>query len=55
MDGPQLIERVRKDLPSVGILHVGADDQGRLPADVPTLPEPFTGDQLLAALASLSP
>jgi DNA-binding response OmpR family regulator len=54
LDGPELIQRVRKQLPHVGILHIGADDQQRLPPDVPTLPEPFSADQLLAAVASIS-
>jgi DNA-binding response OmpR family regulator len=53
MDGSELVHRARKELPGVGILHVGAD-QERLPPDVPTLPEPFSAEQLLAAVASVS-
>jgi DNA-binding NtrC family response regulator len=53
MDGPALIERVRSDVPHVGVLHVGSDPDGRLPPDVPNLAEPFTAAQLLEAVGPL--
>jgi DNA-binding response OmpR family regulator len=55
MDGLELIDHVRKELPSVAILHLGTapEDMRRLPPDVPDLAEPFTAEQLLAAVGPL--
>ena len=53
MDGPTLIEHIRKEMPHVAVLHVGPDPEGRLPPDVPTLDEPFTADQLVSAVGPL--
>jgi DNA-binding response OmpR family regulator len=58
LNGPELIRYVRAELPTLPILYV--KNQGHstkvpdgLPADVPTLSEPFTPEQLLAAVAPL--
>jgi two-component system, OmpR family, response regulator len=58
MNGPELIRRVRALLPTLPILYV--KNQGQppaipdgLPPDVPTLHEPFTAEQLLAAVKPL--
>jgi CheY-like chemotaxis protein len=56
VDGPTLMRRTRELNPSMPILHVvhrgSPDDNGR-PPDVLTLREPFTPEQLLAAVRSL--
>ncbi len=51
---PELIVRVRAAKPWLAILHVGdpLPSSGPL-ADVPTLSEPFTSGQLLAAISKL--
>lgn len=54
VDAPEVIRRVRRAKPWLAILHVGDS----LPpadaplADVPTLREPFTSEELLTAIAS---
>jgi len=58
LNGPQLIRQVRAKLPTLPILYVknlGAPDvvPDGLPPDVPTLREPFTPDQLRAAVQPL--
>jgi DNA-binding response OmpR family regulator len=57
LNGPELIRHVRAALPTLPILHVKNQGQSKaadgLPADVPTLHEPFTADQLLAAVRPL--
>jgi DNA-binding response OmpR family regulator len=57
--GPQLIREVREKMPTLPILYIanrklsnGTVPDG-LPADVPTLREPFTASQLLAAARAL--
>lgn len=55
MSSRELIKRVRQEKPELPILHVGgplpeADDLLR---DVPTLREPFTPEQLLAAVEAV--
>jgi CheY-like chemotaxis protein len=50
MDGPALIYLVRYMRPNVRILHIVADNDEHRPWDVLTLREPFTADQLLAAV-----
>jgi hypothetical protein len=54
MDAPALIRRVRNVKPWLAILHVGdpLPQDGPL-AGVPTLREPFTSEELLAAIASV--
>jgi two-component system, cell cycle sensor histidine kinase and response regulator CckA len=58
MNGPQLIRHVRAILPTLPILYVKNQGQSAtlpsgLPADVPALREPFTAEQLLAAVEPL--
>jgi len=58
LNGPQLIRHVRAILPTLPILYIKNQGQSRavpdgLPPDVPLLREPFTGDQLLAAVRPL--
>jgi CheY-like chemotaxis protein len=57
-NGPELIRRVRKELPTLPILYIRnldspAQPPEALPLDVPTLAEPFTPEQLLAAVQPL--
>jgi two-component system cell cycle sensor histidine kinase/response regulator CckA len=58
MNGPELIRQVREKLPTLPILYVknldspGGVPEG-LPPDVPILPEPFTAEQLIAAVRPL--
>jgi DNA-binding response OmpR family regulator len=58
LKGPELIRRVRALMPALPILYIR--NQGRvsgapdgLPSDVPTLGEPFTAQELLAAVGPL--
>ena len=58
LNGPELIRRVRAMMPALPILYIrnqghGRGDPNGLPADVPTLSEPFTAAQLLAAVEPL--
>lgn len=58
LNGPQLIRKVREQFPTLPILYVknaNSPDGGpqSLPSDVPTLREPFTPQQLLAAVRPL--
>ena len=53
MDGPTLIEHIRRELPHIAVLHLGPDPERRLPADLPTLAEPFSAEQLLEAVRPL--
>lgn len=58
MNGPQLIRQVRAEFPHLPILYVKNREAGDgipegLPDDVPVLAEPFTGEQLLAAIQPL--
>jgi hypothetical protein len=48
-----LIRTVRAGKPGLAVLHIGSDIPAGLPADVPTLPEPFTPDDLLLAVKAL--
>jgi two-component system, cell cycle sensor histidine kinase and response regulator CckA len=58
LKGPELIRQVRRLMPALPILYIR--NQGRaagspdgLPADVPTLSEPFTAEELLAQVGRL--
>jgi DNA-binding response OmpR family regulator len=58
LNGPELVRRVRRQLPTLPILYIRNQDQtgatpDGLPADVPTLAEPFTAAQLVAAVRRL--
>ena len=55
VDGPELMRRarvVRPDLPIIHVIHDGADEVAT-PLDVLTLREPFTPEELLAAVQGL--
>jgi DNA-binding response OmpR family regulator len=54
LNAPELIRRVRAVKPWLAILHVGdpLPTEGPL-ADVPTLREPFTSEELLVAITTL--
>jgi DNA-binding response OmpR family regulator len=51
-DTPSLIRTVRASHPGLPVLHIGSSVAG-LPADVPTLPESFSADELLRAVGAL--
>jgi DNA-binding response OmpR family regulator len=58
LNGPQLIRQVREELPTLAILYIKNLDSpdevpNSLPPDVPILPEPFTPEQLRAAVRPL--
>ena len=58
LNGPQLIRHVREEMPTLPILYVAnlgtpAGSPDGLPADVPTIREPFTREQLLDAVRVL--
>ena len=55
VDGPELIRRAREarpDLPIIHVVHDGSDEVAA-PPDVLTLREPFTPEELLAAVRGL--
>ena len=52
-DTPSLIRTVRASHPGLPVLHIGKSVPVGLPADVPTLPESFTAEELLAAVGAL--
>ena len=49
----ELIRRVRQEKPELPILHLGEPLPDNLLLDVPTLREPFTPEQLLAAVEAV--
>jgi DNA-binding response OmpR family regulator len=53
IDIGDLIRDARAAKPGLPVLHIGSDIPPGLPADVPTLPEPFTPDDLLLAVKAL--
>jgi DNA-binding response OmpR family regulator len=54
-DTPSLVREVRGQLPGLSVLHIGPSALAGLPADVPTLAETFTADQLLEMVRVLLP
>jgi DNA-binding response OmpR family regulator len=54
-DTPSLVRDIREDHPDLPVLHIGAANIEGMPANVPTLAESFTPDQLLAAVDALMP
>jgi response regulator RpfG family c-di-GMP phosphodiesterase len=52
-DTPSLIRTVRAFHPGLPVLHIGSSVPADLPADVPTLAESFTAEELLRAVSSL--
>ena len=55
IDVGDMIRRVRIAKPYLPVLHIGSAIPAGLPPDVPTLPEPFTPDELLFAVQALMP
>lgn len=55
VDLPGLIQSVRGAKPGLPVLHIGANTPADLPADVPTISEEFTADQLLDTVEGLIP
>ena len=58
LNGPQLIRKVRDEMPTLPILYVKNLDSPEatpegLPPEVPTLREPFTAEQLVSAVRPL--
>jgi DNA-binding response OmpR family regulator len=57
--GDLLVHALRRDLPQLPILHISAGRaqdrkvEARTPDDVPSLEEPFTGQELLRAVAAV--
>jgi len=54
-DSPSLVRDIRKKQPDLPVLHIGASALEGMPADVPTIAESFTADQLLLAVEALMP
>jgi DNA-binding NtrC family response regulator len=54
-DTPTLVREIRGRHPDLPVLHIGTSALPGMPADVPTLAESFTADQLLGAVADLMP
>jgi CheY-like chemotaxis protein len=52
-DTPSLIRAIRTSHPGLPVLHIGSSVPAGLPADVPTLAESFTADELLRTVAKL--
>jgi len=55
IDVGDLIRGARAGKPGLPVLHIGSDIPATLPADVPTLREPFTPEDLLLAVHALMP
>ncbi|HUF34519.1 MAG TPA: hypothetical protein VMN37_01150 [Gemmatimonadales bacterium] len=53
MDTPSLVRSIRESNPGLPALHIGSSTLPGMPSDVPTIPESFTADQLLAAVGEL--
>ena len=53
VDSPTLVREIRKEHPELAALHIGVLTPPGMPADVPTLAETFTADQLLLAVGTL--
>ena len=54
-DTPTLVRDIREDHPDLPVLHIGTSALDGMPANVPTLAEPFTADELLLAVSALLP
>ena len=54
-DTPSLVRAIRGVHPKLSVLHIGKSVLDGMPADVPTLDESFTADQLLIAVDALLP
>lgn len=54
-DSPSLVREIRQKLPNLPALHIGPSALKGMPANVPTLDESFTAEELLAAVRGLLP
>lgn len=54
-DSPSLIREIRLAHPGLPALHIGPSLVTDMPADVPTLAESFTAEELLSAVRALMP
>jgi len=52
-DTPSLVRDIRKKQPNLPVLHIGTSALEGMPADIPTIAESFTADQLLLAVEAL--
>ena len=53
LDSGQLFAAVRRDRPSMPILHIDTHRINGIPSDVPTLTEPFSAEELLQCVRRL--
>jgi hypothetical protein len=54
-DSPSLVHEIREQHPDLPVLHIGPSELEGMPADVPTLAESFTSEQLLRTVDALLP
>jgi DNA-binding response OmpR family regulator len=54
-DSPTLVREIREKHPNLPALHIGPSVLEGMPANVPTLAESFTAEDLLAAVRKLLP
>jgi DNA-binding NtrC family response regulator len=54
-DSPTLVREIRLEHPDLPVLHIGPTELVGMPADVPTLEESFTAEQLLRTVDALLP
>ena len=54
-DSPSLVREIREQHPDLPVLHIGPAELDGMPADVPTLAESFTAEQLLSSVDALLP
>ena len=54
-DTPSLVHDIRGRLPNLAVLHIGTEALEGMPADVPTLAETFSAEQLLMSVDALLP
>jgi len=54
-DTPSLVRDIREKHPDLPVLHIGVSTLEGMPANVPTLAESFTADELLLAVDALMP
>jgi DNA-binding response OmpR family regulator len=54
-DSPSLVRQIREQHPNLPALHIGPSELAGMPANVPTLRESFTAEELLAAVRKLLP
>jgi DNA-binding response OmpR family regulator len=52
-DSPSLVRQIREKHPNLPALHIGPSALEGMPANVPTLDESFTAEELLAAVRKL--